>query len=164
MKPRLHGVVLSLLISATPAVAETVKFSDALYQKFHHERCLACHQFNSRKSNGRSYTTHRNRWLCDKCHVQHVTGLPAGEWMAPTLGSMDYTGLNARDTCLLVKRNMATGNVEARLLQHLLHDDRIRWSLESGMTPMGKFPTVPGGYAAWAGEVRAWARDGMLCE
>jgi len=153
-----------MLLMTGLAQGAPVKFSDALNAKFHHDRCLSCHQFNSRKHNGRAYHSHRSRYLCDKCHTQHVSGLPAGEWMAPPGERMDYTELDARDTCLLVKRNMGSGDVNAKMFNHLLHDERIRWSLEGGMTPMGKFPTVPGGYAAWKKDVEAWARDGMLCE
>jgi hypothetical protein len=158
----LMGLFLPLSFHAE--AAEPVKFSDALYAKFHHARCLQCHQFNSRKNNGRAYFSHRNRYLCDKCHTQFVTGLPPGEWMAPAGSSMDYTGLNARDTCMQVKRNVGSGDINAKLLHHLEQDLRVKWALETGMTPMGKFPTVPGGYKAWMEDVKAWARDGMLCE
>lgn len=151
------------VIAAEPPKAP-VKFSDALFQKFQHERCLSCHQFNSRRSNGRSYNSHRNRYLCDKCHTARVTGLNAGEWMAPPGSRMDYTGMSPRDTCLLIKSNSASTNRQAQLLEHLVHDVRILWALEGGMTPMGQFPTVPGGYKAWLKDVQAWARDGMLCE
>lgn len=165
MKRLFRFLVLLPLIAAYPASAtEPVKFGDALYPKFLHERCLGCHQFNSRKSNGRSYTSHRNRYLCDKCHTDRITGLTAGEWMAPPGSRMDYTGLNARDACLLVKANSGAANREAQLLDHLVNDRRIHWALEGGMTPMGQFPTVPGGYSAWLADVQAWARDGMRCE
>ena len=165
MKSIALALALPLLVAVAPVpAAEPVKFSDALFQKFQHERCMGCHQFNSRKSNGRAYTSHRNRYLCDKCHTARVTGLTAGEWMAPPGSRMDYTGLNARDTCLLIKANSGSANREAQLLEHLIHDTRIRWSLEGGMTPMGQFPKVPGGYKAWLKDVQDWARDGMLCE
>jgi hypothetical protein len=169
MKHLLATLLLFLLPGAfQPATAvpdrEPVKFGDALYQKFQHERCLNCHQFNSRRSNGRSYASHRNRWLCDKCHTDRVTGLEGGEWMAPPGSRMDYTGLSPRDACLMIKSNSGAGNREAQLLEHMLHDARIQWALEGGMTPMGQFPTVPGGYKAWVKDVEAWARDGMLCE
>lgn len=160
-------VIWLAVLLATPVsmAAEPVKFSDALFKKFQHERCMNCHQFNSRRSNGKSYTSHRNRWLCDKCHTRHVTGIPGGgEWMAPPGDRMDYTGLSARDACLLIKRNSSSTNREAMLLEHLRHDVRIHWALEGGMTPMGQFPTVPGGYQAWIKDVEAWAKDGMLCE
>lgn len=142
-----------------------MRFSDALYAKFHHDRCLQCHQFNSRKSNGRSYYSHRNRYLCEKCHTAKVTGLPAGEWMAPQGSVMDYTGLNARDTCNLIKRNTAgSSDLKSRLEVHLLRDPRIRWALSNGATPAARFPTVPGGVEEWERDVQAWLRDGMLCE
>jgi hypothetical protein len=51
-----------------------------------------------------------------------------------------------------------------KLVHHLLHDGRIHWALDSGMTPAGRAPTVPGGYAEWQGDVEAWVRDGMRCE
>jgi len=162
---RLLAIAACLLLNPLlPALAAPVKFSDALYQKFQHERCLNCHQFNSRRSNGRSYTSHLHRYLCDNCHVPRLTTLAAGEWMAPQGSRMDYTGLNPRDTCLLIKRNSGAANREAQLLEHMIHDARIHWALEGGMTPMGRFPTVPGGYEEWLKDVQAWARDGMLCE
>lgn len=165
MKYLLRALLTVLPFSAACALAgEPVKFSDALYAKFMHERCLGCHQFNSSRSKGRSYTSHRNRWLCDNCHTQRITGLGAGEWMAPPGSRMDYTGLDARQTCLLIKANSGAAKPEARLLEHMLHDARIRWALEGGKTPMGQFPTVPGGYGAWQREVEDWARDGMRCE
>ncbi len=155
----------ALCLTSTPAnAAEPVRFSDALYAKFHHDRCLQCHQFNSRRSNGRSYFSHRSRYLCDKCHAPRLTGLAGGEWMAPQGSVMDYTGMNARDTCNLIKRNAGSGDLKTRLTEHLLHDARIRWALENGMTPAGRFPAVPGGYEAWERDVKAWLRDGMLCE
>jgi hypothetical protein len=169
MKHPLKTVVISLLFAASHAFAAEpakapVKFADALYPKFQHERCLNCHQFNSRKSNGRSYNSHRSRYLCDKCHTSHITSLAAGDWMAPPGSRMDYTGLSARDACLMIKGNSGAMNREAQLLEHMLHDVRIRWALEGGKTPMGQFPTVPGGYQAWVEDVHDWARDGMLCE
>lgn len=143
--------------------AEPVKFSDALFEKFHHTRCLQCHQFNSKRSNGRSYHSHQSRYLCDNCHTQRITGLSRGEWMAPN-ERMDYSGLGPVETCQLIKRNMGDGDLVARMTQHLLKDVRIRWAIENGMTPGGKFPAVPGGYEEWAREARAWIDGGMLCE
>ena len=165
MKP-LFALAIGTLFAAAAAadVGAPAKFSDALYQKFQHDRCLQCHQFNSRRSKGRSYGSHRSRYLCDNCHTQRITGLPRGEWMAPQGDRMDYTGMNARDTCYLIKRNTGSGDVNAKLRDHLLHDVRIRWALENGMTPMGQFPAVPGGYAAWVKDVKAWVDGGMLCE
>lgn len=159
----LLGMLLATSARADEAAPAPVRFSDALYAKFKHARCLQCHQFNSRNHNGRSYASHRSRYLCDNCHTPRLTGLAKGEWSAP-LPIMDYTDLDARDTCLLVKRNMGAGDNEARLAAHLVRDARIRWALESGMTPAGRFPAVPGGYAEWARDVRAWVADGMLCE
>lgn len=157
-------LLLVLWASTTVLAAEQVKFSDALYAKFQHDRCLHCHQFNSRKSNGRAYHSHRNRYLCDKCHTNHLTGLTGGEWLAPPGDRMDYTGLGPRETCLLIKRNSGSGDVNAKLLEHLRHDLRVIWALDGGMTPMGKMPTVPGGSLAWLKDVDAWAKDGMRCE
>jgi len=148
---------------ATTAATEPVKFSDALYKKFQHPRCLQCHQFNSRANNGRSYNSHRARYLCDNCHTSRITGLPRGEWMAPN-EQMDWTGMAANDLCLLVKRNMGSGDANSKLIEHLLHDARVHWALDNGMTPNGKFPSVPGGSEEWARDVRAWVEDGMLCE
>lgn len=157
-------LLLALLTLNLPVLAaEPVKFGDALYKKFHNDRCIQCHQFNSRKNNGRTYTSHRSRYLCDNCHTYRLTGLPRGEWMAPA-DKMDYTGMNARDTCLLIKRNLGAGDLKSRMTEHLLHDVRIRWGVENGMTPAGKMPSVPGGYAEWARDVKAWIDDGMLCE
>jgi hypothetical protein len=155
---------LLALLLAPSAWSEPVRFSDALYQKFHHDRCLQCHQFNSRKSNGRGWTSHRNRYLCEDCHKPAITGLRGGEWMAPGNDRMDYTGLSARDTCLMIKRNTPTGDKARLLAHHLLHDGRVGWALARGRTPNGLRPTVPGGYEEWARDVRAWIADGMLCD
>jgi hypothetical protein len=159
----LLGFFLLASISTTLA-AEPVKFSDALYGKFQHPRCLQCHQFNSRSNNGRAYNSHRARYLCDNCHTNRLTGLPRGEWMAPN-ERMDWTRMPARDLCLMIKRNMGTGDVfNSKLAEHMLHDLRVHWALDNGMTPNGKFPSVPGGSEEWARDVRAWAESGMLCE
>jgi hypothetical protein len=143
--------------------AEPAKFADALHKKFQNPRCLQCHQFNSKRSNGRAYASHRSRYLCDNCHTQRITGLPRGEWMAPA-EKLDYSGLGPVETCRLIKRNMGNGDVDTKLARHLLEDIRIRWALENGMTPLGRFATVPGGYEEWARDVRTWIDGGMLCE
>ncbi len=160
-------LVVGLIVSAIPLTAradnEPVLFSDVLYAKFQNPRCLQCHQFNSRRNNGRSYNSHRSRYLCDNCHTARITGLTRGEWMAPH-ERMDWTGLSPRDTCLIAKRNMGSGDVNAKLLEHLLHDGRVHWALDNGMTPMGKLPAVAGGSVEWERDVRAWAESGMRCE
>jgi hypothetical protein len=166
MKSFLLSVVwlLALVFPVVPvANAEPTRFSDALYAKFQHPRCLQCHQFNSRQNHGRAFNSHRSRYLCDNCHTPRLTGLPRGEWMAPH-EKMDWTGKSARETCLIAKRNLGTGDVNSLMLAHLLHDERVHWALDNGMTPNGKFPAVPGGSKEWARDVRAWAEDGMLCE
>jgi len=156
--------VLTLMSASLGQAAGPVRFSDALHEKFHHPQCLNCHQFNNPRQSGRSYTSHRNRYLCDNCHTAAITGIADGEWFAPVGTRMDYTGMNARDTCLLIKRNTPSGDLKTRLTEHLLDDVRIHWALESGMTPAGQGPTVPGGYAAWVKDVKAWVNDGMICE
>lgn len=159
-------LLLFAFISLNGRAAEmrpVVKFSDVLYPIFQHERCLNCHQFNNSRSQGRSYTSHRGRYMCDNCHRPQLTGLPGGGWLAPN-ARLDYTGLGPRETCLLIKRNIGTGDKNALLLDHMLHDIRIRWALESGMTPAGGFPTVPGGYATWRQAVEDWSASGMPCE
>ncbi len=163
MKSLFRLLAVFLLLCVPARAAEPVKFSDALYQKFQHPRCLQCHQFNSKRSNGRSHTSHRSRYLCDNCHTQRITGLPRGEWMAPN-ERMDYTGLGPVETCELIKRNLGQGDPRQQMTHHLLNDARIRWALDNGMTPAGKFPSVPGGYEAWARETQAWIDGGMLCE
>jgi hypothetical protein len=160
---RLMLLLLLPLLCLPARAAEPARFGDALHAKFQHPRCLQCHQFNSRHSQGRSYHSHRSRYLCDNCHTRRITGLPAGAWMAPG-ERLDFTGLGADETCRLIKRNLGEGDPKARLSRHLLEDVRVRWALENGMTPAGRFPAVPGGYAEWARQVRAWIDGGMLCE
>lgn len=152
------------LAFALPVWSEPVKFSDALYAKFHHERCLQCHQFNSRRSNGRSMHSHRSRYLCEQCHTPRLTGLHGGEWLAPAGEKLDYTGLSARETCLFIKRTSASGDKAQVLSHHLLHDVRVRWSIDSGVTPAGQRAKVPGGYAEWERDVKAWIADGLICD
>jgi hypothetical protein len=164
MSPAFWVPPLLLLLTAMPAWSDDpARFGDALHEKFHHARCIQCHQFNSGKSNGRAHTSHRARYLCDNCHTRRITGLPRGEWQAPG-EKLDYTGLGPAETCQLIKRNLGPGDPKAAMTRHLLEDARIRWALESGMTPAGRFPPVPGGYEAWAREVKAWIDGGMLCE
>ena len=143
------------------AGAEPVKFGDALHAKFHHERCLSCHQFNSAKFNGRAFNSHRSRYLCSQCHTQAVVGQKGTTWMAPD-AKLDYTGMDARATCRMAKQNL--GDDKARIQHHLLHDGRILWAIESGMTPGGKKPAVPGGYAEWERDVLAWIAGGLRCD
>jgi hypothetical protein len=154
-------VIASVVLSGHAA---PLKFSDALYPKFHHDRCLQCHQFNSKTSNGRSYGSHRNRYLCENCHKSRLTGLTPGEWMAPEGGRMDYTGKSARETCLMVLRNIGSGDKKALLRRHLLQDQRVLWAIQGGMTPAGARERVPGGVDEWRRDVNAWIDDGMFCE
>lgn len=156
-------LLVALLAGGSVLAAEPVRFGDALNQKFQHPRCLQCHQFNSARHQGRAYNTHTARFLCDRCHSDNITGLPRGEWSAPA-EKMDWTGLDARETCLLIKRNLPSGNPAEKMREHLLFDVRVRWALESGMTPGGRFPTVPGGYTEFARQVREWVAGGMRCE
>lgn len=138
-------------------------FAETLYPIFQHERCLTCHQFNSMRSQGLSYTSHRSRYLCDTCHQPRLTGLKGGEWQAP-LPRLDWTGLDPRATCELIKRNAGSGGAGQRLLAHLLTDGRIHWALDSGMTPAGRRSTVDGGSTVWHRQVLAWVEGGMRCE
>lgn len=155
---------LVLVLAALPALADKpVVFADRLHAKFHHERCLECHQFNSRERQGRAFHSHQRLYLCAACHQTERMGLqPGSEWRAPL--NMDYTGFSPSATCYLVKARMGNDPTGQKLAQHLLHSGRIRWSLDSGMTPGGPKPTVPGGYDEWKRDVDAWVADGMRCE
>lgn len=160
-------IALALIVSglawAAPAT-QPVKFSDELFHKFQHPRCLHCHQFNSRRSNGRAWNTHSKRYLCEECHKPSLTGLQGGEWMAPAGERMDYTGYSAQETCELIKRNAPTGDKSVTLSIHLLTDARVLWALDNGNTPQGHSATVPGGFDEWERDVKAWIADGMRCE
>ncbi len=162
----MRGWMLLLLAMAggsATAAAEPVTFATRLNAKFHHERCLSCHQFNSPQHQGRAYGSHRSRYLCAQCHRPDLIGLPPNtEWMAPS--NMDYTELSAADTCRLMKRNFGADPGSQKFVHHLLTDGRVRWALVSGMTPGGKKPTVPGGYDEWKRDVEDWVRDGSRCE
>lgn len=149
--------------SASEPATAPVKFGDALNQKFHHPRCLQCHQFNSARHQGRAYNSHSARFLCDRCHSGNITGLRRGEWIAPP-EKMDWTDLGARDTCMLIKRNLPGDDPAANMLAHLLGDVRVHWALDNGMTPGGRFPSVPGGSPEFAKQAREWVAGGMLCE
>jgi hypothetical protein len=162
----MRRMLMVMFLAAAPAAlaASPVSFGERLQAKFHHERCLACHQFNSRANNGRAYTSHRNRYLCSQCHRPERIGLaPGSEWMAPDR-LFDYTGFSAAATCRLIKERLGSDPGGQKLIRHLLHDGRVRWALDSGITPAGRAPTVPGGYAEWRRDVEDWARDGMRCE
>ncbi|MCA1926102.1 MAG: hypothetical protein LDL16_07500 [Thiobacillus sp.] len=153
-----------LVLASLPATADKpAVFADRLHAKFHHARCLQCHQFNTRERDGRAFASHRSRYLCVECHRPDVIGLPPNtDWMAPL--NMDYTGFSPAATCRLVKTRMGMDPTGKKLAHHLLHDGRIRWALDSGMTPGGPKPAVPGGYAEWKRDVEAWIADGMRCE
>lgn len=162
----LHRLLASLsgMMWLGVAAAAPVTFGDRLNAKFHHDRCLQCHQFNSIQHQGRNFNSHRSRYLCVQCHRPDLVGLPPNtEWMAPS-ARMDYTGFSAADTCRLVKARMGFDPGGHKLAEHLFVDGRIRWGLESGMTPGGQKPVVPGGYAEWKRDVEAWVKDGMRCE
>lgn len=160
----LAALIVFLAYPLSQAGASTGgSFAETLYASFQHPRCLTCHQFNSRRSQGLAYTTHRNRYLCDTCHQPVLTGLKGGEWQAP-LARLDWTGLGPRETCELIKRNAGASEAMHRLSEHLMHDGRIRWALDSGMTPAGRYPTVDGGSAVWRREVLRWIEAGMRCE
>lgn len=156
----MRALALLALLSGL-AQAAPVSFGDRLQAKFHHDRCLQCHQFNSRLHQGRAFTSHRSRYLCKQCHVPAAIGLKDSEWMAPE-ARLDYTGLSASATCRLIKDNMRGD--DGRLVDHLLHDGRVRWAIESGRTPLGPKQPVPGGLAEWERDVREWYRDGLRCE
>ena len=152
-----------LLAACGPLAAEPVTFGDRLHAKFQHGRCLTCHQFNTQKRQGLSYTTHRTRYLCAQCHRPEVVGLPPNtEWIAPQ--NLDYTGFSAAATCRLIKQRMGHDPDGSKLAHHLLADGRIKWAFNSGMTPGGQRPVVPGGYAEFKEEIEAWVQDGMRCE
>lgn len=157
-------VALALVLLTLPVLADQpVVFADRLHAKFQHARCLECHQFNSPARAGRTFTSHRSRYLCMECHQPALIGLSAGtEWRAPI--NMDYTGFSPAATCKLVKMRMGADPTGKKLAHHLLHSGRIRWALDSGMTPGGPQPAVPGGYAEWKRDVEAWIADGMRCE
>jgi cytochrome c551/c552 len=157
-------IVLTAMVGWTfPAAAEPVTFATRLNAKFHHERCLSCHQFNSPQHQGRAFGSHRSRYLCVQCHRPDVIGLaPNSEWVAPN--NMDYTDFTPVDTCRLIKRRTGVDPSGQKLVRHLLTDGRVRWALDSGMTPGGQKETVPGGYAEWKSDVEAWVKDGMRCE
>lgn len=161
----MRRLLASLLLAAGcgPLAAAPATFGDRLHAKFQHERCLACHQFNSIQHPGRAFTSHRSRYLCMSCHRPDRIGLPPNtEWMAPN--NMDHTGFSAAATCRLIKQRIGIDPDGQKLARHLLEDGRIRWALESGLTPGGPRPTVPGGYAEWKIDVEAWIRDGARCE
>ncbi len=163
MRCRGLGLLLLLFAPLGSLVDGPVVFSTRLYAKFQHERCLSCHQFNSREHDGRAYSSHRSRYLCMQCHRPDVIGLPPNtEWMAPL--NMDYTGFSAPATCRLIKTRIGADPDGRKLAAHLLNDGRIRWALDSGMTPGGQKPAVPGGYKEWKKDVEAWVADGMRCE
>ncbi len=159
--PCLMTTAVSASWAANPP--QGASFAETLYPSFQHPRCLTCHQFNSRRSNGLAFTSHRNRYLCDTCHQPQQTGLKGGEWQAP-LPRLDWGGLGPRATCELIKRNAGSGDGGGRLRAHLLTDGRIHWALDSGMTPAGRHPTVDGGSAAWHRDVQAWVQGGMRCD
>ncbi|MDP2432720.1 MAG: hypothetical protein Q8O33_11905 [Pseudomonadota bacterium] len=164
----MRALLFAVLLAGGTALAaelatEAVTFGDALNQKFHHPRCLQCHQFNSARHQGRAYNSHSARFLCDKCHSGNLTGLRRGEWIAPP-EAMDWTNLDARETCRMIKRNLSRGDPAENMLAHLLGDVRVRWALDNGMTPGGRFPSVPGGSAEFARQAREWVAGGMLCE
>jgi hypothetical protein len=161
-------LLLLLLVASLPASWATSPasgggFAETLYPLFQHPRCLNCHQFNSARSQGLSYTTHRSRYLCDSCHHPQLTGLKGGEWQAP-VARLDWTGLAPRETCELIKRNAGGADATRRLREHLLDDGRIHWALDSGMIPGGSRPTPEGGSVAWRQAVQIWLASGMRCE
>lgn len=153
-------IFMALLLTGS-VQGEPVKFGDALHAKFHHDRCLSCHQLNRLKNNGRAYFSHRSRYLCSQCHAPALIGLKNSMWLAPE-ARLDYTGLDDESTCEMIKSNLG-GNKDG-ILKHLLEDGRIRCAVESGMTPGGQKETVPGGYPEWERDVRAWVSDGMRCK
>jgi hypothetical protein len=156
-------IVFATLAALLPAIGYPVSFGDSLNAKFHNERCLSCHQFFSQQNNGRSFNSHRSRYLCSQCHRPEVIGLRNGsDWHAPL--NLDFTGMNARQTCEFIKKNVGFNLSGKKMLDHLLLDGRVRWAIESGMTPGGPKPVVPGGYEEWEKEVRAWVGDGMKCD
>lgn len=157
------SAIMMLLAWTIPVAAEPVTFATSLHAKFHHARCLTCHQFNTQKRQGLAYTTHRSRYLCAQCHRPEVVGLqPGTEWIAPN--GMDYTGFSASATCKLIKSRIGHDPDGSKLAHHLLADGRIQWAFDSGMTPGGQRPPVPGGYDEFRQDVEAWIKDGMRCE
>ncbi len=163
VRRRLFAFLVSLFAPAPGLADAPVVFATHLQAKFQHPRCLQCHQFNTRERGGRAFNSHRSRYLCMQCHRPEVVGLPPNtDWMAPN--HMDYTGFSPAATCRLVKARMGNDPDGKKLAHHLLHDGRIRWALDSGMTPGGQQPAVPGGYAEWKRDVEAWVKDGMRCE
>jgi len=77
---------------------------------------------------------------------------------------MDYTGFTPADTRRLIKRRNGFDPDGQKHVRHLLTDGRVRWALDSGMTPGGQKEAVPGGHAEWKCDVEAWVKGGMRCE
>jgi hypothetical protein len=154
--------ILFASLTTLPAAGHAVVFGDKLNAKFHHERCLSCHQFFSPQHDGRSFGSHRSRYLCSQCHIPEVVGLKSGDWRAPE--GLDFTDMNAQQTCEFIKNGFGVSLSKENVRDHLLFDGRVRWAIESGMTPGGPKPTVPGGYEEWARQVEAWVNDGMRCK
>lgn len=164
LSARVCGLFMACAAPVYASHEQPAVFGATLHESFHHARCLTCHQFNSPRSHGYSYTSHRGRYLCETCHLASITALQPGDWFAPPSSKLDYTGLGPKETCEFIKRNFPQDNLKQRMEEHLLYDVRIHWALENGKTPSGQLPTVPGGYAVWKQRVRDWIDDGMRCE
>lgn len=163
LRHTVRGVFMVACLLSSGLSAAPAKFGDSLNETFHHPRCLNCHQFNSSAHAGRSFNSHRARFLCDRCHSAVVTGLARNEWIAPQ-EKLDWTDHDARATCELIKKNMGAGDLQTHMLRHLLTDSRVLWALDNGNTPQGLRATVPGGYLEFSQQVQRWVGDGMLCD
>jgi len=121
---------------------------------------------------------------CTLCHTVAVTGIPATapaqqQWHAPAT-TMDWFGLNAQQTCNLIKTvDNARFGTAAAMLGHLRLDpnntavgDRlVRWAISTRRVPYAstaqlggvQLPDGPGTLAEWNTQVEAWINGGMLC-
>jgi len=180
-----------------PPPPAAVLFGDQLYPKFQNARCLNCHHFNGpgglgsqrvRLSGGQlsdgAHSTLMNGNCTLSCHTEAVTGIPATapaqqQWHAPAT-TMDWFGLNAQQTCNLIKTvDNARFGTAAAMLGHLRLDpnntavgDRlVRWAISTRRVPYAstaqlggvQLPDGPGTLAEWNTQVEAWINGGMLC-
>lgn len=171
-------VFAAMAMTVQPALAEDVKFSTNLHEKFQAKACTQCHDFHDKERKGFYYNTHVSRRdvnRCSTCHTQDVTGFEhAHEWFA--MPSLYMSGMDAKTTCETIKKSFhpefKSDALQAQQMQtHLLTDPRVLWGIEgatpkSGNLPFGKKEPgmVKGGIDEWKSQVTAWISGGMKCD
>ena len=169
---------LSDIFLAAIDVSAGTSFRQSLLSVFRNERCERCHGFHAPDTtvpnHPGGHPGNNENCRVAGCHDPSDIGIPSDVavpmepedrapifWEAPD-PEFDFRGLSVEELCEVAMRfpEGRTGPVD-----HLHHDDKVRWAFLSGVTPAGTTPKprVDLDYATFRERVTAWADGGFEC-